>query len=357
MKKFLVQHNLPLATADYLGPLFKSIFPDSQIAQSYGCARQKTSDIINVAFQPYCHNYLVEFCKNNPYSVSHDGSNDTGVRKMDPVCIRTFDIKRSKTVSSHFFNMCLTEGEDAAKASTTFAAIEERFVVDDILHIVVFLSVWTTIMPWLALETLFHQDFLEKNNEICIVACPCHLAHIAAGHGNDGFSNYINLNIGDVCVDAFYWFDKSTKCKGKLVEYFEFWYQEYQSVLKHLSARWLSLECCLVRILKKFPSLRSYFVSEDFRDERFRRLNDWFSNPLLEPALLFNQCAISIFTNFNLLLQREEPTIHLFRLFMEAHGRKLAAWIMHKYGVSSARKNLHKIIISNACYAFWIGRV
>ena len=147
VKKFLVQHNLPLATADYLGPLFKSIFPDSQIAQSYGCARQKTSDIINVAFQPYCHNYLVEFCKNNPYSVSHDGSNDTGVRKMDPVCIRTFDIKRSKTVSSHFFDMCLTEGEDAAKASTTFAAIEERFVVDDILHIVVFLSVWTTIMP------------------------------------------------------------------------------------------------------------------------------------------------------------------------------------------------------------------
>ena len=36
---FLVQHNLPLATADHLGPLIKSIFPDSKIAQSYGCAR------------------------------------------------------------------------------------------------------------------------------------------------------------------------------------------------------------------------------------------------------------------------------------------------------------------------------
>ena len=45
--------------------------------------------------------------------------------------------------------------------------------------------------------------FLEKNNEICIVVCPYHLTHIAAGHGNDGFSNYINLNIEDVCVDAF----------------------------------------------------------------------------------------------------------------------------------------------------------
>ena len=90
---FLVQHKLPLATADNLGLLFKSILPDSKIAQFYGCARQKTSAIINESFQPYCHNYLVEFCKNNPYSVGHDGSNDTGVRKMNPFRKRIFDIK------------------------------------------------------------------------------------------------------------------------------------------------------------------------------------------------------------------------------------------------------------------------
>ena len=75
-------------------------------------------------------------------------------------------------------------------------------------------------------------------------------------------------------MDAFYWFDKSTKRKGNLVEYFEFCDQEYQSVLKNLSLRWFSLECSLASILKKFPSLRSYFVSEDFRDKRFRHLND-----------------------------------------------------------------------------------
>ena len=102
---------------------------------------------------------------------------------------------------------------------------------------------------------------------MCIAGCPCHLAHIAAGHAYDGLSNYMNLNIKNVSVDAFYQFDKSTKHKGKLVEYFEFCDQEYQPVLKHLSVRWFSLECCLVRILKKVPSLRLYFVSEDFRDE------------------------------------------------------------------------------------------
>ena len=115
------------------------------------------------------------------------------------------------------------------------------------------------------------------------------------------------------------------KAQNVKAEYFEFCDKEYQSVPKHLSAGWLSLECCLVQILKKFPSLRSYFVSEDFRDERFRRLNYWFSNRHLEPALLFNQCAISNFTNFNLLLQREQPTIHQLKSSMKA--TKLAARI------------------------------
>ena len=75
---------------------------------------------------------LLSFARTMPtYSVGHNGSNDTGVKIMNPVCIRIFDIKQSKTVRSHFFDMCLTEGEDAAKASTIFAATEEHFIADD----------------------------------------------------------------------------------------------------------------------------------------------------------------------------------------------------------------------------------
>ena len=44
---FLIQHNLPIATADHLGPLFKEIFPDSSIASSYSCGRTKTAAILN----------------------------------------------------------------------------------------------------------------------------------------------------------------------------------------------------------------------------------------------------------------------------------------------------------------------
>ena len=51
---------------------------------------------------------------------------------MSPVSVRTFDFKNSKTVSEHFFSMCLTEGEDAGKASKLFEAIKESFEGDEI---------------------------------------------------------------------------------------------------------------------------------------------------------------------------------------------------------------------------------
>ena len=129
-------------------------------------------------------------------------------------------------------------------------------------------------------------------------------------------------------VDLFYWFDKSSKRKGKLKEYHEFCNQEYREVLKHLSVRWLSLEKCLNRAVLKHISLKSYFESEHFADERFQRLLSKYSNPLLEPAMLFQTSALPLFTHFNMLLQRQEPTIHILKSSMEAMGRKLAMPIM-----------------------------
>ena len=321
---FIVQHNLPIATADHLGHLFKNIFPDSKIASSYSCAKTKTFAILNEALAPDCHNYIVEHCKTHAYSVGHDGSNDTGVAKMNPVSIRIFDINRSKVVTDHFCNMYITEGEDCCKAFKIFESIEKCFEEDKMpWSNCVSLSVDNT-NSMVGRHNSVASHFLGKNPATFIAGCPCHLAHIAASHANESFSNYVNLSVEDVCVDCYYWFDKSTKRKGKLTEYFEFCNQEYQSVLKHLSVRWLSLERCMERILKKLPSLKAYFQSEDFQDARFQRLNDWFANPLLEPSLLFNAAAISIFTSFNRLLQREEPTIHILMASMEHLGRKIA---------------------------------
>ena len=49
---FFLEHNLPIATADHAGPLFRSMFPDSKIASYYASGRTKTTSIINGALAP-----------------------------------------------------------------------------------------------------------------------------------------------------------------------------------------------------------------------------------------------------------------------------------------------------------------
>ena len=63
-------------------------------------------------------------------------------------------------------------------------------------------------------------------------------------------------------------------------------------------------------------------------DERFQRLHRWICSPLLEPALMFQTNAILIFTNFNLLLERDEPSTHVLKAAMESLGWKLASRIV-----------------------------
>ena len=55
VSNFLVQLNLPLVTADHLGPLFRNIFPESKIASAYSSARTKTTAIVNETFGSHCH--------------------------------------------------------------------------------------------------------------------------------------------------------------------------------------------------------------------------------------------------------------------------------------------------------------
>ena len=46
---------------------------------------------------------------------------------MNPFCIKIIDINRSKTVSLHFLDMCLTSADGGAMAAYIFSSIEEKF--------------------------------------------------------------------------------------------------------------------------------------------------------------------------------------------------------------------------------------
>ena len=104
---WIVQHNIPLAVTDHLSPMFKEIFPDSQIAKGYASARTKTTCILNGSLAPHFKASLVATIKSAPFSLAIDGSNDSGLEKMNPMTIRYFAARRVKT---QLLDMCLTSG-------------------------------------------------------------------------------------------------------------------------------------------------------------------------------------------------------------------------------------------------------
>ena len=58
-----------------------------------------------------------------------------------------------------------------------------------------------------------------------------------------------DFDIEDFSVDNFYWLDRSTNRKNKLLEFCQFVDIEYGQILNHISVHWLSLEKVINRLL------------------------------------------------------------------------------------------------------------
>ena len=69
--------------------------------------------------------------QNRPFSVCNDGSGDSGIKKMNPVCVNIFDANNSSEVQTKFYGMSVTTGVDCSKSETLFNAINGKFVQDD----------------------------------------------------------------------------------------------------------------------------------------------------------------------------------------------------------------------------------
>ena len=186
------------------------MFPDREIAKHYACGRTKTSAIINKALGPHCHEYVVNHIKKHPFSLGIDGSSDTDVEKMNPMTVRIFYINGPKTVSTRFYNMCVKSGRDASKAETLFKVVQTKMEEDHIAWSqAVSLSVDNT-NSMIGAYNSFASRCKSQNVDIYVLGCPCHLAHIAASNANDAFVEISGINVEDLLIDLYYWFEKST---------------------------------------------------------------------------------------------------------------------------------------------------
>lgn len=70
-----------------------------------------------------CTASLVEDMHINPFSLLVDGSNDTGVEKLNPLTVRIYDNSK-RQVTTHLLDMCTTTGRDCGTATAIFTKID-----------------------------------------------------------------------------------------------------------------------------------------------------------------------------------------------------------------------------------------
>lgn len=331
--------NIPLAFHDKLSPAIRSCFSDSKTAQAYHSASTKATCMINGAIAPSLLNDLVDQMKKQPFSISIDGSNDNDLEKMNPITVRVYNLQQHR-VTTKFLDM-------GTSSSSTAEALFNTF--DTRLS-----TILNTSNPWLnctscgvdntsvniGVRNSIKTRVLQKNKSIFFNGCPCHIIHNAGQKAGNVFASQTGFDVEELIIDLFYWFDNSTKKKNALKSFCSFCDQPYRAVIKHVSTRWLSLELAVDRMLKQYPSLKSYFLSNDEGKARFQRLKGIFENPMSEVYLLFFQAVLPSFTHTNLFLQREEPLIYCLKAQLVNLVKKiLAKFVLPEFILPGIRKD------------------
>lgn len=91
----LAQRNIPLAFADRLSPMIREVF-DGPVTKRYSCARTRSTAILNNAVASALKNELLSAMRSSSFSILIDGSNDSGLEKMNPLTIKIFDVDSEK---------------------------------------------------------------------------------------------------------------------------------------------------------------------------------------------------------------------------------------------------------------------
>lgn len=190
---------------------------------------------------------------------------------MNPATVRIYDIKSNRVVTRFLDMYCSSRWTAECIYNVLDGRLMQLLQLDNPWSRCTSVGVNNASVN-IGIRDSLKTRVLEWNSAIYFNGCPCHILHNAAQKAGEAFSDTSGFDVKEFTIDLYYWFDKSMKWKNGLLSYCIFCDQEYRSIIKHVSTRWLSLEIAIERSSKQFPSLRSYFLSENETPARFKRL-------------------------------------------------------------------------------------
>ena len=203
MTLFIVEHNLAISVADHLSELVKVMFPKE--AKEFQCGRTKATNIIK-EMRVECKTDLLDELKRCTYfSISTDGSADSGnKRQLYPVLIRYYN-KTYGVVMTDVYS--LPANPESSTGENIFKLMDSEIKKNGLT--------WSNCISFCsdnAAVMMGHKSgvasFIKKeNNNAFINGCTCHLAAIAAQNA----SKKLPVSLEDLLIDILYHMKFSSK--------------------------------------------------------------------------------------------------------------------------------------------------
>lgn len=166
----------------------------------------------------YISEDLIQNMKSHPFSLLTDGSNDTGLKKMNPATVRIYDIKEN-CVSTRFLDLCMSTSSTASSLYNALnGKLEELLQCSNPWTLCTSVGVNNTSVN-IGIHDSIKTRVLEHNPAVYFNGCPCHVIHNAARKASDELCLSYGFDVEELCIDVYHWFEKSTKRKNGLQSY------------------------------------------------------------------------------------------------------------------------------------------
>lgn len=189
--------NIPLAFHDKLSPAIRDVFHDSKAGSNYHSASTKATCLLNLAVAPFLIQELLQNMAVHPFSISTDGSNDTGVNKMNPLTVKIYDYKEN-CIATRFLDMCTTTSSTAN--SIYDHKLGEFLESSNPWNMCTSVGVDNTSVN-IGIRDSLKTRVLEHNSSIYFNGCPCHIIHNAARKASDILCAFCGFDVEEFCID------------------------------------------------------------------------------------------------------------------------------------------------------------
>lgn len=336
----LGEHHLPFLLADHCTKLFQSMFPDSAIAKAFKCSRTKATAILKLIALDVLQQVKDTLQESKFFSIQVDESTDISVSQQMAVMLRLFD-NTSGCVRCVFFAL---ESVEQATAEVLFQAIHKHFQLPLTLSYSNLVGLGTDgANVMLGRRNSVFSRLQAEQPSLVAIHCNCHIAALIA----NACCKVLPDNLEELTTDIFYYFKKSPKRIREFEKFQAFVEAKPHKLLKSCQTRWLSLEACVNRLIEQYQALLSYFRSTEDRQAVVRRVKAVLEAPLTQAYLRFLSSALPIIINFNKLMQRESPVVHVLQQELNGFIQKILLRFMKPDYVLSFSSALEVDIVND----------